>query len=499
MQPLICLFMTTVVILCVHCCSGFGVTLPSNRPSTSLRQLQLALTASAQFQMILSLTATELQFEALEVVKLVLASFILEEKSYHASTLSQSGLTTQQALVSTEEITDVEIVIQESEFQKELSTTQIQFFAVATFVETADNASSETRDYRQIFMNSLIEQSFSADTKRSQFISNLQLAANASRYSAATARQLQDVDTLVVTPVAPVSEPSSSTNDRNMGGGTSDTDSSSELSVLDKIIIAISCGICGGLFVLLFWHLRDVGHFIAATRHQLFLQNDNTMGSFPQMPRFDDEDKSEGESANTGSPHFVTTSFMSDENPDATVGIPGNRLLGVVSCTPNHSSTMTTPLSDFPILAMDGPEFESHEDLSTASFETNLFQSETKVAPLGIRKNDMVDQQISQDVSQADNDTDAMRSPAPMDASSQTLVRSSDDRIGAAPVSYFVPIDPEEGTAEEESVQRLSDENSQVDDSEDDFSLPLFTAVDVSSIGHLSLEQSMASSTPPTL
>jgi hypothetical protein len=492
-MPRMIWFFVVAVICCVNWWLPFVSVSSSHRPSTLLRQLQLALTASTQFQIVLSPTKNELQFEALKVIELVLSSVILDEQSYQTSLLAQNELTVEQALTSREEITDLEIVIQESNFQMGLSTTRIKFFALATFVVINDTASSDTNEYRQTYLNDLIEQSFSADTKTSQFLSNLRTTASSSGYSAATALQLQDVDTLVIAPVTPAMEPSSSTNDNTMDGEMNDKNSSSALSVLDKIIIAISCGICGGLFVLFIWHVRDVCHYIASTRHQLFLQNDNTMGSFPQFPRYDDYSKSDGESANTSSPHFVTTSFMSEENPDVTALVSGTL------STPKRSFSMATSLTDFPILAMDGPEFESHEELSTASFETNLFRSNTKIVPLGIRGNDTTDHELSSDGSQVKDETEEVRSPPPMDDSSRTSVRSSDDRIGAVPVSYFVPIDPEDGTAEEESVQMSSDDNRQVDDGEDDFSLPRFTEVDVLSIGHLSLEQSMASSTPPTL
>lgn len=251
-----------------------------DQPPLPQRQLQLALTASSPFEMVLSSTASELTSPSLRLIEAAAAQHLLEEQStLMIVAVSKNG--------NSELIKTVEIFIQSSNFVAELaSATRIRFFALATFQAILSGGAateSPTPEQRQAAVESLVAQSFATETARTLFLQLLASIVAASNITA-TIVQLQDVDNVAVGPVAPAPNPS--------GGGGINVGAGEALSALDIVFIVLSAGIL----------LCIVGVICVSCKNPRYYDSSgpaalsNATGSFPHVP--------------TGSfPQFQTGSF----------------------------------------------------------------------------------------------------------------------------------------------------------------------------------------------
>lgn len=226
------------------------------------RQRQLALVASSPFRMIVSPTYFELPPEALQKIEIATANHLLEQSSVYTFSKQQPQVT----------VKTVEVVIQLAEFQAEFAATRINLFALAMLTVSANdstNGSSLIETKRQMDLDTLVELAFSTTGKCELFLQRVRESTAASN-SSATSAQLLKLNKVVVALLVPAA--TASTTDGNKG--------SKKLSTLDVVLIAVSTGIFFGILWLILLHYRELGYFIFdPDRHVL---NSNTSGAFPQ-------------------------------------------------------------------------------------------------------------------------------------------------------------------------------------------------------------------------
>lgn len=294
------------------------------------RQLQLGLTASSPFRMVISRTGSELESKALRLIEKAAANHLLEQSLIANAASNQEQKETVKA---------VEIVIQVSEFQAELAATTIKFFALATFNAVAGESTLESAPQaeREAELNALIDEAFSTATKSDLFLRRV-LESVIVDNDIATSEQLQDLDSVVVASVVPA--PSN-------GTGGSSIESGKSLSSLDKILIAVSTGILVGIIWMIILYYKDLGYFVSDPNPHAVLSS--AAGSFPQA-EYEAEMDLDEESVADAEDHLEPNIDAVDQKHDASDSTPS---------TPNTSDGTYSP--DFSFPALNSVELHSHE------------------------------------------------------------------------------------------------------------------------------------------
>lgn len=222
------------------------------------RRVQLALTPSSPFRMVLSRTRAALESRALRLVEQTAATHILD--SFRLSMVENEHH---------DLIKDVEVVIQTSEFQDDLETTRIKFFALATFAEATDSEMTPLNSTQlQDLLDSVISLAFSTQENNILFL-QLLLDNVIEDNNVDNSEQLLEVNNVAVASPAPGPSPAP--------GGV-DNDARTVISALDKTLIAVSSCILIGIVWMIFLYYRDLGYFATDPDHEVL---NSTMGSFP--------------------------------------------------------------------------------------------------------------------------------------------------------------------------------------------------------------------------
>ena len=259
------------------------------------------------------------------------------------------------------------------------------------------------------------------------------------------------------------------TNDTNL---TANISSDAKLSSLDKIIISMSCGIFMGLAVLFFWNLCEIRHYVA-TQHRLLLRN-NTIGSFPQHSPYDlnesttsNNDDLVGHYTNTSA---VTSSSSSNENGKHETSDPKDTKTEPVQFFHSNGKfgSPQASSSEFPFLYADSPDFNKLEEPPNTD----------TIVPSSIQEEMRKDHTGTSDVDDPESfDTDSVMFTNSQYFQHDTMLPIADSICG------------------DNTAVAAYDSGDNVNIPDEECSIPsVGAAFDVSSIGNVSLEQSMASS-----
>lgn len=201
-----------------------------------INERQFILTASAAFRMVISETSTALGLGSQRILEEAAAEHLLLVSSYRGSRKQPEG-----------PVRAAEVVVQEIVFRKDQAETWIRFFVLATV--RVDNRDDTSEYERRLVLNTLIDDAFSTG-KSHVFVHS---AVEKSQGRESTAVALEDFVSATVVPFVPavVEDPS----DFEL------TPPEPRLSTLDIVLIAVSvCILLGILWMILVHHL-DRGYF----------------------------------------------------------------------------------------------------------------------------------------------------------------------------------------------------------------------------------------------
>jgi hypothetical protein len=218
------------------------------------QQLQLVLAVSSPLFVYLSPISTDLDEDALNILEIAIGTHIVE--STNSEVLSEMNVA---------KIFTVEVVVQSVDLRPELDSIRVKFFAVAT-VKIMD----EQNDSRAN-MNLLIEQAFSTQPLRDNILMKIrQRASLVTNSSSISLLQLQVVEKILFA--------SSLQGDLPTSNSTTETDSQENtqksLSALDITLIVVASTILLAVLVLIFQSYWDRA-WVENQRHQV-LNSPNT-------------------------------------------------------------------------------------------------------------------------------------------------------------------------------------------------------------------------------
>ena len=297
----------------------------------------LALTASSPFRMILRPTASELDFEALEIVEEAIAStlFIMQDEK---------------------EYIDTEAVIQQVEFvqlENEHPATRIRFFVLATTLARNETPRTELNaNLKHIFADSI--------AGKSQFLTILRGSDHP---------MLQKVADMAVAPILPAA------SDENKSG------SSRKLSTLDIILIAVSAAIFIGILYMIIQHHRDRG----------YIENQRVLAFSTPPPRRQDSDRHNSKASNDNKDKKNATNSEDQQDAPSTPSTTNSVDLEFNVAPETPDRVRITPVSNMTpeaLLTASSVDGSSVQTLSE-TFDSKWFQS------VSVKKDDRNDDQAS--------------------------------------------------------------------------------------------------------
>jgi hypothetical protein len=286
-------------------------------PSSKIcaQQLQLVLAVSSPLFVFLSPILVELDEDALSILEISIGTHIVE--SAHSEVLSEMNIA---------KIFTVEVIVQSVVLRPELDSIRVKFFAVATVKIMDDQNDSRAN------MNLLIEQAFSTEPLRDNFLMQIrQRASLVTNSSSASLEQLQLVERIMFASSIQESLPTSNPTNEPV----SEENRKETLSALDITLIVVASTILLAVVVLIFQSSWDRA-WVENQRHQVL------------------------NSQNTGPDETII--FHSEEESDYRASIPceanrnplvegSNDLILHVSPSATTMSTMSASTYPYPILA----------------------------------------------------------------------------------------------------------------------------------------------------
>ena len=237
---------------------------------------QFALTASSSYRMIISQTETELGSVAIRILQEATAEHLLEHSVMLSTERQQPNYRS------------IEVVVQGSEIiDGDENQTRIRFFVLAS---AQTSAPFETQAKRQGSLNELIEFSFSRQDRIELFLLRIRVkeAENRDNINTKASSQLQAINTVALFSSVAVSTPAPQSNSTN-SSGISPISQRQGLSTLDIVLISVSSFILMGIIWMIFIHHLDRGHFENQRLRALNLQQQQSQDEAAMKQRRNEE------------------------------------------------------------------------------------------------------------------------------------------------------------------------------------------------------------------